>query len=272
MFKNTGNLSFYLGIGSVVLALIWLVIVYILIARSANDADKQTRVDKVIEVGKWFFASIAIVVAATVVSDGFRERDEDIKEIAVFDKYTTIVTKADGLAERRLLVEYFAAVSPPGTLRDSWMAYKNLTDRQAEETERAIAEKAAIDATQNPTEAQKQKSDQLGKIIEIQNKPLISQTASAATASEQWLIIAGTYSSLTNARDELIKIRAVSPDAQIYKIQGKFAIVIPNFVSRDEALKRLPAIQKGTQDTQDAFVQKSFCTAMQVTEDYIACN
>jgi hypothetical protein len=270
MFTNTGNLSFYLGISFIGLAFLGLLSVVILVIKSKIDPAK---IDKLIEVGKWFIVSVAIVVGASIISDGFKEREQDIKEIMVFDKYTATVTKADGLEERRLLAEYFATVAPPGALRESWKSYKELTDKQIEKNMADIAAKAAIDALQNPTDEQKLKSEQLAKTIEAQNKPLISQNLPPVKpVSEEWLIIAGGDSTIEAARNELNKARKVSPDARIYKKGNMFRTVIPNFANRDEANRRLPEVKRVVNSDAYINVLKNWCTSVEENGDFLICN
>ena len=40
---------------------------------------------------------------------------------------------ADGLEKRKLLCEYFATVSPNGSIRDAWTKYKEVVDKHLEE-------------------------------------------------------------------------------------------------------------------------------------------
>jgi len=66
----------------------------------------------------------------------------------VFDKYVNIVLQADGPEKRKLLSEYFAAVSPVGQIRSSWERYNIIVDKhivEIKEDEKkiiVIAEKA----------------------------------------------------------------------------------------------------------------------------------
>lgn len=116
MFSDTGNLSLFLGIFLVLMSLSGIVIIYLIIKSKSIENDK---IDKMIELGKWFIVSIAITLSTSIINDGFRERDQDIKEIGVFDKYTDIILDAEGIQKRKLLSEYFACVSPSGPIRTS---------------------------------------------------------------------------------------------------------------------------------------------------------
>jgi hypothetical protein len=86
--------------------------------------------DKLIELGKWVVVSVALTLSTSMINDGFREREQDIKEMESFDKYTEVVLAADGAEKRKLLSEYFAAVSPEGPIKKSWESYNKLVIRQ----------------------------------------------------------------------------------------------------------------------------------------------
>jgi hypothetical protein len=154
MFSDTGSLSFWLSTLFVLISLSGILAIYFIIkSKSIENAN----IDKLIELGKWFIVSVAITLSASIVNDGFREREQDIKEIQVFDKYTSIILEADGVEKRRLLCEYFASVSPEGPIKKSWEKYKIVIDghiaelREAEKKALVIAKKAE-DGTASPAE------------------------------------------------------------------------------------------------------------------------
>jgi len=264
MSINTGQMSLYLGMGVVLLGFLGVIVTYFLVLRSAID---PARLDKLIDVGKWFIASVAVIVAASVVSDSFKERETEIKELDFFDKYTATVTKADGIPERRLLAEYFATVAPSGEFRDAWKAYEAIIDKQETTTKQAIAARTELEKIPNPTDAQKQQRIELSQLIETQQKPLVSPAVSNAPV--EWFVIAGTDESLPDAKAELEKVRPTNGDARIYEIGTNYITLIPHFASRDDALKRLTAVQK---IRSDAFVQKSSCTNLREMADYVLCS
>jgi len=154
MFSDTGSLSFWLSAFFVLISLSGIFAIYFIIkTKSIENAN----IDKIIELGKWFIVSVAIVLSASIVNDGFREREQDIKEIQVFDKYTNIILEADGVEKRRLLCEYFASVSPEGPIKKAWEKYKIVIDghvaelREAEKKALVIAKKAE-EGTASPAE------------------------------------------------------------------------------------------------------------------------
>jgi hypothetical protein len=140
MFSDTGNLSLWLGLFFLVISLAGIITIYSIIKSKTIENEN---IDKLIELGKWFIVSVAITLSASIVNDGFREREQDIKELEVFDKYTNIVLEADGVEKRKLLCEYFASVSPEGRIRRSWERYKTIVDRHIVEIREA--EKQALE-------------------------------------------------------------------------------------------------------------------------------
>ena len=87
---------------------------------------EDVRLDKMIDLGKWFIVSVGMVTIAAIITDSFKEREQDMKEIEVFDKYISTITQVEGIEERWLLCEYFAAVSPEGQLKTSWVNYQKI--------------------------------------------------------------------------------------------------------------------------------------------------
>lgn len=269
MFTNTGSLSFYLGISFIALALVGFIATSFLVLRTQVESNK---IDKLVEVGKWFIVSVAIVVGATIVSDGFREREQDIKEVEVFDKHVATIIKADGIEERWLLAEYFSFVAPPGELRSSWASYKDSLLPRLEEYRTDKAEKERLAKIEQPSSEQKEKLSQLQVKTAPQERPLISQMAQVLLPSQEWAIIAGADASLEAAQFELGKARTLSPAARIYKKGTLFQTVIPGFSRREDAANRLGDVKKSV--NADAYINSlsSWCASFNDRGDFIECN
>lgn len=77
MFSDMGSISLWLGIFFILLSLSGIFIIYSIIK---NKSIENENIDKIIELGKWFIVSVAITLSVSIVNDGFRERDQDIKE------------------------------------------------------------------------------------------------------------------------------------------------------------------------------------------------
>ncbi len=90
----------------------------------------MTTKDK-IDLIKWFLGSFVIVVITTIISYQFQDREHGLNEMNQYDKYVTelIVLNKD-LGKRRLLAQYFAYVTPSDKLREPWMNYYLLLDKE----------------------------------------------------------------------------------------------------------------------------------------------
>jgi hypothetical protein len=177
MLDDTGTLSLLLGISLIALSLIGLFVVYRLIKR---ESVSESGLNQLIELGKWFMVSVAIVLSTAIVNDGFRERDQDVKEMQVFDKYTTVVLEADGVEKRKLLTEYFAAVSPDGRIKRAWESYKVVVDAQVVEyrEKQALLQSLSEKTAQGKaTPAEKAKREELATTLSVINQSLAAPSA-----------------------------------------------------------------------------------------------
>jgi len=95
-----------------------------------NSKDK-------IDLIKWFLGSFVIVVMTTIISYKFQDREHGLNEMNQYDKYVTelIVLNKD-LGKRRLLAQYFAYVTPSDKLREPWMNYYLLLDKEYKQLQR----------------------------------------------------------------------------------------------------------------------------------------
>jgi len=275
MFTNTGNLSFYLGIGFIFSAFIGLLIAYRLIKGSMETA----RVEKIIDLGKWFIASVAIVVGATIIADNFKEREQDIKEFEVFDKYVSTITEADGVEKRWQLAEYFSIVSPDGELRRSWERYKKVVEERRDDylaSKKKLEELAKIE---QPTEEQKfliinlqTKTEKYEEpLIPVQQAP-IQQTPKKSVGAQEWLIIAGGDTTLVAAKDELKKALKISPQARIYKKGNMYRTVIPNFTSRTGAETQLARAKLEVNKDSYIVTLQGWCKSVEDGTEFSICS
>jgi hypothetical protein len=131
MLNGTGAISFWLGISVIALSFAGFGGVYYLVKSNSIENEK---LDKLVEIAKWCIVSVAITISATIVNDGFREREQEVKEIEMFNKYIDTVMAAKGEEQRKLLSEYFATVSPAGPIRDAWINYEKKVDAQIART------------------------------------------------------------------------------------------------------------------------------------------
>ena len=270
MFSNTGNLSFYLGISFILIAFIGLVVTYRLVKKNTIEEGK---LEKLIDLGKWFIASVAIVIGATIIGDGFKEREQDVKEIEIFDKYVSTVTEAEGIEKRWLLAEYFSKVAPPGELRKSWESYKTTIEPSLKEYRESKAKLTELAAIAQPTESVKQEIVKLQEKTEVFEQRIVANPVSPIKSNvQEWLIVAGGDTTIEAAQDELNKAKKISPDAKIYKKGNMYRTVIPHFYSKTEADNSL-STAKNTVNP-DAYIVgiNSWCKSVQDNGTYITCS
>ena len=87
-----------IGLVYVGIPLIFLIIG--LICYLAGKKISQEMFDKIVEFGKWYIVSVAIVFSAKIIETGFTERETGIKEMQVYDKYVETILKADNNLEQ----------------------------------------------------------------------------------------------------------------------------------------------------------------------------
>ncbi|MEK1938765.1 MAG: hypothetical protein AAAB16_00200 [Pseudomonas sp.] len=170
---DTGSISLWLSLAFIGISLCGLVVIFLIIK---NKTIENENIDKIIELGKWFVASVAITLSASIINDGFRERDQDIKEMEVFDKYVSTVLEADSLEKRKLLSEYFVAVSPRGDIRDAWSNYQTILDKHIEENAQDLAKVAQLESKEQKGEATPEElslKTNLAEKISIRNESLM---------------------------------------------------------------------------------------------------
>ena len=90
-----------------------------------------------IDLIKWFLGSFVVIVMTTIISYSFKDREQGLNEMNQYDKYITelIVLNKD-LGKRRLLSQYFAYVTPSDKLREPWMNYYLLLDKEYKQLQR----------------------------------------------------------------------------------------------------------------------------------------
>lgn len=161
---DTGKLSLIIALFFIVISLSG---VFILVYMIKNKKIESENIDRIIDIGKWFIVSVAITLSASIINDGFKERDQDLKEMEVFEKYVSTIIMADNLEQRRALCEYFAAVSPNGQIKKSWQDYQKIVDQQLKDD---AALKAKVAAIENKELVQAATTEELIKKEELINK------------------------------------------------------------------------------------------------------
>ena len=265
MFENTGDMSFVLGLGFIVVALIGVAIAYIV---TIKKWLKDPELEKLIGLFKWLIISVALVVGATIVTDSFKERDQDVEEIAVFEKYVETITAADGIEKRWLLAEYFSNVAPPGELRKSWVAYRK-TLRPSLENYRKNKEKlTTLVAKEDPTDSEKKEIAELQDKTQVLEEKLVKSEQTA----EEWVIIAGGDKTIGEAKGEVRKLEKIGLDGAIYKKGNMYRTVVPHFGSKKDAYVHLSKVRTNVEPTSYVVSFSGWCLNPTNKGQYLECG
>lgn len=171
MLSNPGTLSFILYGIFIAIAIIGLFIAIYFIRKDNVPADK---LEKIIDLSKYTIVSVCIATVTLIISDLFKEREQDVKELEYFDKYAQDVKKVDGIQERFELSKYLSIVAPSGEMKRSWQQYYDTLKIEYVEYVRLKKEKERLDTITNPTEEQIQKKQEINQKIEQKESPLVS--------------------------------------------------------------------------------------------------
>ena len=170
MLTNTGTLSFVLYGIFIVITIIGLFAAIYFIMKDKIPPDK---LEKLIELFKYTVVTVCIATVTLIVSDLFKEREQDVKELEYFGKYVDDVKKADGLTERYLLSRYLSIVAPSGELKNSWRQYHDTLKTEYVEYIRLKREQEKLDTIKNPTQEQMIRKQEVDEKVEQKETPLV---------------------------------------------------------------------------------------------------
>jgi hypothetical protein len=83
MFANTGTVSFVLYSVFIAITVIALFVAFYVILKGKVDTAK---LDKMIELFKYAIVTVAIATITLIISNLFKEREQDVKELEYFDR------------------------------------------------------------------------------------------------------------------------------------------------------------------------------------------
>lgn len=118
MLANTGTVSFLLYGFFIIVSIIGFFAAMRLILKGNVESQK---LDKIIELFKYTIVSIAITTSTLIITDLFKERDQDLKELQYFENANMI--KAEDIEARLSLAKYLSIVAPSGEMKESWKNY-----------------------------------------------------------------------------------------------------------------------------------------------------
>ena len=122
---------------------------------------------------KWAVVSVALVLISLIIDSGFKDRELGIGELNEYGRYVDLITDYNKVAERRLLAQFFAYVSPSEKLREGWEKYFEVVNAEYDST---ISEKEAISNTIEKIDTTKADQRKIKKELEIKRRELEIQT------------------------------------------------------------------------------------------------
>ncbi len=131
-----------------------------------------------IDLGKWFIVSVGLVVMTKIIDSGFKDREIGMKEINTYDRYTKLITDYNRIAERRMLAQFFANVSPSDEIRKGWQRYYEEVNKEyLDHLETLKAKEKQLQELQNtnskPSTINSQAIEKLNKEIESMTEGLM---------------------------------------------------------------------------------------------------
>lgn len=174
MLTNTGTVSFILY-GIFIFVTVTALIVAVKIIK--NNTIPADRMDKMIELFKYAIVTTSIATVSLVISDLFKEREQDVNELVYFDKYANDIKKVDGINERLQLSKYLSIVAPSGSLKTSWKNYYDSVLVEYAEYLRLKKEEKHLDTITNPTIEQQTRKQEVKESLTIKESPLVSYSA-----------------------------------------------------------------------------------------------
>ena len=257
---------FFFAIG--LIGLVYVVIHYFIKKNSISDE----KFEKLLELGKWYIISAALVIITTIIDYGFKEREQDVKEMETIDKYVDKITEVNGIERRWLLSEYFAIVSPEGPLKTNWIAYKELLApvykeyMQNKKREAELAAKALGDTLNKVERTELLKIQQTNEMLE---KSLV---ANQTDDKENWIIISGADKNLPAAKDEENKVKALGLETSIYKKGAMFRTIVGPFTNQVNALNSLGTIKNKINKTAYIMRLSLWCSSPAIENGYFICK
>ena len=182
MLSNTGNISLLLYGSFIIITIVGMIVAYRVMLKGTIEEGKLA---KMIELFKYAIVTVGLGTVAFIVTDLFKEREQDLKELDYFDKYVDEVKKADGIEERLRLVKYLSIVAPSGEIKRSWEEYyKVVSDEYREylvlKAEEMLSEQVVYDSVNFISDVE----DRINKIknqsiLDAGEKPLVTNSGTA---------------------------------------------------------------------------------------------
>lgn len=261
MFTNTGTISFYLYFVFILISIISTVIIYRFLKK---DTLESSKLDKLIDFFKTVVFTTALGTVALIITDLFKEREQDVKELEYFDKYVQEVKDVNGQG-RLQLTKYLSIVAPRGEIKDSWTNYYKEVKKDYDEYLKAQQ------ALKNDTLINITKEQQI-KREENQEKVLRFENSLTYIYNNEWYIVASGDKNMLNANDELKKAIKINPNSTIIKKGNSFRTVLVGYSSKTEADKYLQEVREKINKTAYIVNKSSWCKQLENGDECLICK
>ncbi|MDJ1503604.1 hypothetical protein [Xanthocytophaga agilis] len=225
MFSNTGIISFWLYISFIIITLIAMFYATYIIKKGLITVSK---LNKLIELFKYSIVTVAITTVTLIVSDLFKEREQDIKELEYLDRYVADLKQVKGVPIRYYLSQYFATVAPSGEIKDGWKAYYDSVKIEYAEYKKLEQLNDSLNKIKNKTDNQILQQKQIIKEIRKKEEPLVPPNAKTGVI----FVLAypnGTlpiiFSKITGLDNPISQQQTISPvDEEVLLPAGKYRL------------------------------------------------
>jgi hypothetical protein len=262
MFTNTGTISFYLYSVFILISIISTVIIYRLLKKNTLESE---RLDKLIDFFKTVVFTTALGTVALIITDLFKEREQDVKELEYFDKYVQEVKDVNGQG-RLQLSKYLSIVAPSGEMKDSWTAYYKEVQKDYDEYLKAQLE-LKNDTMVNITKQQSIKREENQVKVQLFENPLTN-----INNNDEWYIIASGDANMDDANYELKKAIKINANSKIMKKGNSYRTVLVGYSSKTEADIYLQEVKEKINKTAYIVNKNSWCHQIENSNECLICK
>jgi hypothetical protein len=262
MLANTGTVSLILYLVFISISIISTVIVYKFIKNGTLEIEK---LDKLIDFFKVVVFTTAIGTVALIVTDLFKEREQDVKELEYFDKYVQEVKDVNGQG-RLQLSKYLSIVAPSGEMKKSWTNYYKEVQKDYDEYIKA-QQALKIDTTSNPTKKQLDIREENQSKVELFENPLTN-----INTNEEWYIVAGGDANMDEANFELEKAIKINANSTIIKKGNSYRTVLVGYLTKADAEKQLEIVKLKLNSTAYIVKKNSWCSTLENSSECLICK
>ncbi|WP_439696230.1 hypothetical protein ACFGVS_26240 [Mucilaginibacter sp. AW1-7] len=268
-FNNTGNVSLFLYLLFVGIAILGMIFICYLIFKSKLEME---RIDKIIDVFKSVIVTTAIGTVTLIITDLFKERKQQLEEMSAFKDYLPYVTdNKKNLNDMKFLCDFMVSVAPEG-LKKSWEDWRTKLNGKEDTLKTIAALQTAI--VKQPDKPSIQQIKDYNKLED--KKQAIYQDLNL-NVNNSYLVVIGANKTVGPAATELKFAKdSISQNAAIYKKGNWYRTVIPVTTNYDDAKAIVSLVSEKSKGKKAAYIVslKSWCNSptFSATENCYICN